>query len=193
VLKEYLPITSNFKIKLMKHVPPNYQKSVFLLILFFTVVVFSGCEGPMGPQGPQGLPGPPGEDLQDVISIYYDVQNDDWAANGTQGTPGFFLEVEFDVPEITAAIVEDGVVLVYYFPPGEDYKIMLPYTFISSTEPSYIEILDFIHGVGFVNMKSQANDFEATPYAGTFQIIIAKARPIALEAAKMDGADIIIK
>ncbi|RMG54629.1 MAG: hypothetical protein D6722_28785 [Bacteroidetes bacterium] len=143
---------------------------------------FASC---VGPRGPEGIPGRDGRDGQDgrdgnynVLSIRYEVYASDWLASGTEGVPGYYLELEFDVPEITNDVAEDGVVLVYYRAQAGDPWILLPYTFISSDEPPFTEVLDFIYGPGFVNFKSQADDYGATPYEGTFRVIVADAIPI---------------
>lgn len=151
-----------------------------LLLAIFAA--FTACVGPRGPEGPPGRDGLAGRDGRDgnfnVISIRYEVFADDWLVSGIQGEPGYFLELEFEVPEITNDIAEDGVVLVYYRAQAGDPWILLPYTFISSDDPPFTEVLDFIYGPAFVNFKSQANDFGATPYEGTFRVIIADAIPV---------------
>lgn len=162
----------------------NRQRPSFLRwsLMLALVAAFSSC---VGPRGPEGLPGPPGRDglngrdgNWNVLSIRYEVFASDWLANGTQGVPGYYLELEFEVPEITQDIAEDGLVLVYYRAQAGDPWILLPYTFISSDDPPFTEVLDFIYGQGFVNFKSQADDYGATPYEGTFRVIVADAIPV---------------
>ncbi|WNJ16953.1 hypothetical protein [Pontibacter sp. G13] len=155
------------------------QHSVILTTLFALIglFTFSACEGPRGPQGPPGLDG-----NFNVFSIYYNLQENDWIERGTAGAPGFFLEVELDVPEIDQIVVDDGIVLVYYRAQASDPWIFLPYTFIGADNPNFIEVFDFIYGDGFVNMKSQGDDFNATRYSGTVRVIVADGIPINKQA-----------
>jgi hypothetical protein len=151
------------------------------LLMAALLLVLAGCEGPQGPPGRDGFDGRNGRDGLDAplpLSIRYTVLAEDWLANGTDGQPGYFLEVELPVPEITQSIVDDGMVLVYYQAQAGDPWLFLPYTFISSDAPPFTEVLDFIYGFEFVNMKSQANDFGATPYEGTFRVVVAPAEPV---------------
>lgn len=161
--------------------PIQLKNSLFAAFLVAILTISGACEGPVGPVGPEGPPGIPGADAKELISIKYEVLEGDWVANGNVGEPGYFLELDFDVPEITQNIIENGVVLVYYYPPDAGYKVMLPYTFISADDPPYTELLDFIMGTGFINLKSQADDFQATQFTGIFQLIIGEAIPIGFE------------
>ncbi|GAB4426906.1 MAG: hypothetical protein OHK0039_45030 [Bacteroidia bacterium] len=154
-----------------------------LLGLFAVMALFAtSCVGPRGPQGPAGQDGRDGQNGRDgnynVFSIRYEVFASDWIARGVEGQPGYYAELEISVPEITQKINDDGLVLVYYQRNTNDPWILLPYTFISSDEPPFTEVLDFIYGVGFVNFKSQADDYGATAYEGIFRVLVADAIPV---------------
>ena len=152
---------------------------------FFTLsllaLMASSClrvQGPIGPQGPPGFPGQNGQDGNaNVWSINYLALASDWYDVGVSGDDGYYLALDLNVPEITASIVNSGVVMVYYRATDNSPWTALPYTFISHN-PEYIEKLDFIYDQSFVGMQSQASDRQATPYEGTYRVIVASGVPI---------------
>ncbi len=149
-----------------------------LLTLTLFAAVMSSCIGPRGPQGPPGRDGRDGQDGNaNVWSINYLALENDWYDVGTPGQDGYYLALDLDVPEIDNIIVNSGVVMVYFRETETSPWVALPYTFISHN-PEYIEKLDFMYDLGFVGMQSQASDREATPYAGTFRVIVADGVPI---------------
>lgn len=140
-------------------------------------------------EGPPGPPGPPGRDGNaEVYSINYIVEDENWYDVGVQGEDDYFLAADLDVPEITQDIVDDGLVLVYYRVDNQSPWIALPYTFISHN-PQYVEKLDFIYDLAYVGLQSQATDRNATPYAGTFRVIVASAIPINKRAVNYQNYD----
>lgn len=154
--------------------------SQLLKLSMFTLVAlaFSSCIGPRGPQGPQGFDGRNGQDGNaNVWSINYLAIESDWYDVGFSGDDGYYLALDFDVPEIDNIIVNSGVVMVYYRETDGSPWTALPYTFISHN-PEYIEKLDFIYDLSFVGIQSQASDRQATPYAGTYRVIVADGIPI---------------
>ncbi len=144
-------------------------------------------DGPQGPQGPQGPPGFNGRDGNaNVWSINYAALDSDWYDVGVSGEDGYFLALDLNVPEIDSDILNNGLVLVYYREQESSPWTALPYTFISHN-PEYIEKLDFIYDLSFVGMQSQASDRQATPYAGTFRVIVAAGIPVG--KAEIDWTD----
>lgn len=145
-------------------------------LLFTAAIVTTSCvrvvDGPAGPQGPAGQNG-----NANVISINYEVFDNNWYDVGTPGADDYFLALDLDVPEITADIVNSGLVLVYYRPDNQSPWFALPYTVISHS-PSYMEKLDFIYDVAFVGMQSKASDRNASAWNGTFRIVIASGVPV---------------
>lgn len=99
----------------------------------FSVLILSlltlACEGPVGPQGntgPEGEPGPRGEQgpegaqgprgergpqgeraFESIGTVLLEYDRSDVRIDGNHG------QVEFDVPEISGAVVEDGAVIAY--------------------------------------------------------------------------------
>lgn len=154
--------------------PRLFKLSMITLI----ALAFSSCIGPRGPQGPQGNDGLDGLDGNaNVWSINYLALASDWYDVGVPGENGYYLALDFDVPEIDNIIVNSGVVMVYYRETDSSPWTALPYTFISH-DFDYIEKLDFIYDLSFVGIQSQASDREATAYAGTYRVIVADAVPI---------------
>lgn len=147
------------------------------LALFLFVAALSACRV----EGPQGPPGQDGRDGQDgnanIISINYEAIESDWYDVGTPGEDDYFLALDFEVPEIDQAIVDNGLVLVYYRETGNSNWFALPYTAISHN-PEYIEKMDVIYDLEFVGIQSKASDRSATPYAGIFRVIVADAVPV---------------
>lgn len=149
-----------------------------LALLAMTMMSCRGIQGPPGPpgaRGPQGIPGQNGN--ANVWSINYLAIASDWYDVGTPGTPGYFLALDLDVPEIDDLILRDGLVLVYYRETETSPWIALPYTYISH-DPEFIEKLDFIYDLSFVGIQSQATDMQANAYEGTFRVIVADGTPI---------------
>ncbi len=154
---------------------PNAFTRFSLFATSVMMLTAVSCVGPVGPQGPQGRDGRDGN--ANVWSINYLAIESDWYGVGTAGDPGYFLALDLNVPEITTDIVNNGVVMVYYRETDGSPWVALPYTFISH-DPEYIEKLDFIYDLSFVGMQSQASDRQATPYAGTYRVIVATAVPL---------------
>ncbi|MEM7656554.1 MAG: hypothetical protein AAF399_10530 [Bacteroidota bacterium] len=161
------------------HTLPALRFFALLLgIAFLSSCSVDGPQGPRGPQGPQGPPGATGADGNaNVISINYAADAGHWYDVGTPGVEGYFLALDLEVPEITADIVEFGLVLVYYRADDQSPWTALPFTKISHN-PEYIEKLDMIYDQAFVGMQSQGSDMEATAYEGTFRVIVASAVPV---------------
>ncbi len=178
----------------MNHFQPSRRWALYPLMiaaLFF----LASCEGdvgpvgpvgPPGPQGPSGPQGPAGESA--TFSIKFSVFSTDWSSVGEVGDDGHFLFLNIEVPEITADIVENGIVLVYYRANDVDPWFFLPFTEVNNVAgEEFIEVLDYIYGLGFVELRSIANDRGSTAFEGTFRIIVAQATP--LEKKGIDYSD----
>lgn len=88
--------------------------SVFAALV---LVVLGGCD--QGPVGPPGPPGPPGDPA--VFSFTVDFLLEDATINGSVAS------VQYDAPEITPSVVQDGVVMAYFREQGT--WTALPYTY----------------------------------------------------------------
>lgn len=112
--------------------------SSFLALGFF--VFAAGCEGPVGP------PGPPGG--ADVFSFNFDFFIEDEDINGTVAA------AQFDAPDVSPAVVDDGAVLLYFRDQGT--WTALPFTFgvESPDEPvvDYTATFGYAFEVGFIEV-----------------------------------------
>lgn len=92
------------------------MKSLLSTILMgFVLLLISGCdEGPVGPQGP------PGNANVFSLNFQFDYNGSSAVQNGT------VVSEQYDVPDITPSVVDDGAVLVYYRFAGT--WTALPYT-----------------------------------------------------------------
>jgi hypothetical protein len=99
-----------------------------------------GPQGPAGPQGPQGPQGPPGENGATAKSVL--LTNQSVKLTGL---------TKFTIPEITQAIVDYGMVAVYFRSTGTSSWFALPYSEASNT----LTVSDF--GAGYVNVKANFN------------------------------------
>ena len=83
------------------------QWTVRITFLMILGLVISACTineaGPIGPEGPQGEPG-----NANVETVYFSF------SYGSQNVNGEYSEVGIDMPEITADIVDGGIVLAYH-------------------------------------------------------------------------------
>ncbi|MFS4417291.1 hypothetical protein [Maribacter sp. 2307ULW6-5] len=73
-----------------------------------------GIQGPEGPEGPAGEDGADGADGADgnanvIASDWFTFENSDWVPNTLQTT----ATVTKDAPEITQAVIDNSVILVY--------------------------------------------------------------------------------
>ena len=90
------------------------MKSLLSTILMgFVLLLASGCD-----EGPVGPPGPPGN--ANVFSLNFQFDYNGADLNGT------VVSAQYDVPDITPSVVDNGAVLVYYR--FADTWTALPYT-----------------------------------------------------------------
>jgi hypothetical protein len=90
------------------------------LLALFLILGATGCvlEESVGPSGPQGPPG-----NANVFTLNFDFFVNDAAINGNVAS------VQYDVPDITLGVVQDGAVLLYFRDQGT--WTAMPYTFFT--------------------------------------------------------------
>lgn len=108
----------------------------------------TGPQGPMGPAGPQGLAGPQGS--AGITNVTYSGWSVSGAANWTTAnatTYGARLTYDRTAPGITAAVMDNGVVLIFARAvtgiPATDI-VPLPYRSRTATGGIATNIIDFI-------------------------------------------------
>jgi len=104
------------------------------------MVVMVGCESTIVEEGPPGPPGPRGADGNaNVFSLNFNFSMGDAIVNGKVAS------VQYDVPGITASVVDEGAVLVFFREQGT--WTALPYTF--GYDNPDIQAVDFLVMFGF--------------------------------------------
>jgi len=64
----------------------------------------------------------------DMFVDYIVAKGNDWIPSGNEGQPGFYIYQEFEFPEITQNVLENGAVLVYLVD-ADGRDNILPYVF----------------------------------------------------------------
>lgn len=121
----------------------------YLLILSLALTT-SGCiiEESVGPEGPMGPPG-----NANVFSLGFDFILDDAVINGAVAS------VQYQVPDLTASVVDDGAVLMFFRDQGT--WTAMPYTFGVESQDlpavDYTISLGFGYEVGFLEVFYEAS------------------------------------
>lgn len=147
------------------------RKSLFLFALpMLALALFIGCEGDEGPAGPKGDQGDQG-----IQGIQGETGTANVIYSGWINPAGEWRDSTFygnckvktiNVPQLTSAIVSDGVTLCYYksvssliLPGAPTNVIPLPFTSISGT---YNYTLDFWLKTGRITFRAFTHDNSAT-------------------------------
>lgn len=157
-----------FKIKIMK-----IKLSFFKVGLLLVSLVLTSCspeDGADGAQGPQGVAGADGADGADGVDGNANVLSSDWFTplDYTLST-GFgginLLDHDEAAPEITQAILDTGVILVYGKLNGyvstiwvEDDVSLLPIVVTYGTSPTQIDTWNAILTPGNVRIRFTNNN-----------------------------------
>ena len=134
------------------------KKSLQLLAAWALVLSSTGCiiEESVGPEGPQGPPG-----NANVYSLGFDFLMVDAVYNGAVAS------VQYDIPDLTASVVDEGAVLMFFRDQGT--WTAMPYTFgVESMDlpaVDYTISLGFGYEVGFLEVFYEAST-EAVDLAG---------------------------
>lgn len=107
--------------------------TTFLIAAF--LLLATGCErGPAGPVGPRGSNG-----NANVFSTNFTFSMQDATINGTVAS------VQYDVPGITASVVDEGAVLLFFREQGT--WTAMPYTY--GVESTTVEAVDYTVALGY--------------------------------------------
>jgi len=159
-----------------------------LLSLPLLLLLLVGCEGPTGPQGPQGPQGPrgPAGALVETFEVEFDAD----AASVSEDELVLFQN--YDFPEITESVENNGFVQAYYLAENDTWTAM-PYTF--GDESPDINAVDYTLTLGYAwNVDLVQIFYEASaPFALDFardrliKVVIADGR--AATTASVDWSD----
>jgi len=156
-----------------------------LLSLSALLFLLVGCEGPTGPQGPQGPQGPsgPAGALVETVEVEFDAN----AASVSEDNLVLFQN--YDFPEITESVDNNGFVQAYYLAENDTWTAM-PFTFGDESPDvdavDYTLTFSYAWNVGFVQLFYEAS----APFALDFardrivKIVVADGR-----AATMPGVN----
>lgn len=153
------------------------RKALFILL---SAVVLCACRGPQGPMGPQGPQGPQGEGTNWKIA---DIDITSWDYSNFSDNNYYFAK--YDVPALTSYVFTDGNVhgYIYMTENGEKIQHALPYVLhkyvVDGDETFYYtETVDFVYGVGWVQIEVRDSDFAyegdetIVPDAMSFRIVM---------------------
>lgn len=110
-----------------------------LLTAFLLPAILTGCiiDESVGPEGPRGPQGPPGN--ANVFSLNFLFTMDDAVFNGSVAS------VQYDVPDLTPSVVDDGAVLMFFRDQGT--WTAMPYTY--GVESPDLPAVDYTISLGF--------------------------------------------
>jgi hypothetical protein len=143
------------------------KKSNFNYLLTLVIISFLGCakdgetgpDGPPGPAGPQGLTGANGNSgaagNANVHSKTFNLTSSDWTQSGA-----FTYLATMPDSDITQAIVDSGIVNVYYFEPSASAWTPLPYTQVLHNSNDFLT-WSYSYITNQINLKVE--DFATTP------------------------------
>lgn len=154
--------------------------SVYLSMLAAAMIMLTGnaCKkgdaGPEGPEGPQGPAGPPNN--ANVVSRTFPTAGITWNAAPIFGVN--YRIAELAMPEITAAVVDSGAILVYgafYFGQLGQPWTALPFTFQEPNGLTY----HFVYGIktGAVVIRfNRSNNADPGSAGIPFRVMVIKGR-----------------
>ncbi len=157
----------------------TYNFIRILIISFTFIVSFTNCspedgrdglDGLNGEQGPQGEPGQDGN--ANVISRTFWSSQITWNQTSLYGIN--YLVAELEIPEITQAVVENGVVLVYgSFFWGQPWSA-IPVSYYENGKTNY-----FSYGIkiGTVTLRTHRDDNTLSQPTIAFRIVTIEGIP----------------
>ncbi len=163
------------------------------LIIIFILTFFSCTKSDIGPQGPAGIQGESGpvgaqgetgpigpEGNANVQSITIQLNSNDWLPmNPTSGGGYYGYKSTVIVEEITQAIVDSGIVSVFYFATSatgvSDSWTPLPYNEIIQYNSYAFSNWTFFYKTNEITFRVERNNWQTNPGDTKFKVIIASA------------------
>jgi len=132
--------------------------------LVLVMIWFTACEGPRGPAGRDGIDG----EVTYWKVFDFTVTRKAWELIGKPDEIGSYYYYVFDVPELTRAIYDEGLIVCYYrfkddF--GDNVQAILPYTyydiFVNKWEEEFPYSVQYSYDVtpGSIAFKVTFSDF----------------------------------
>ncbi|MBO5932271.1 MAG: hypothetical protein J6Q19_00910, partial [Bacteroidaceae bacterium] len=113
----------------------------------------------------------------DMEVIYIDAKRNNWQISGKGGEEGCYQFQEFNFPEITNAVLNEGAVLVYYIDKeGRDnmLPLVLPY---DEGRETVIETIRFDCEKGYLTLIIESSDFMAVPSSRDIRFKVCILKP----------------
>lgn len=139
--------------------------TAFMIISGSAILTFNGCKGKDGAPGAQGPAGTNGN--ANVTSGTVTVSN--WTYDGTNK----LYKATIIDNNITQAIVDEGVVLVYLISGGGN--LALPVTIYPTS--TYSETISFVYGLQQVVLSIQDSDLTQPGTPGSINFRVVKIAP----------------
>lgn len=128
-------------------------------VVAFVVVLLGGCD--QGPVGPPGPPGPPGDPAIYSFPVVFSLADATFS--------GSVASVQYDAPEITLDVVQNGAVLAY-FREQETWTAM-PYTYGVETEDPDLDAVDHTVTLGYAYEEGFLEIFYEASYPGVLETL----------------------
>jgi hypothetical protein len=126
-------------------------------LLLASTATFTGCTKDDGPNGNANLE-----------HFTYTVQANQWYTYGVLGQPGFQYYRQFDVPEVTQDVMDNGAVMVYI----KQDDLFYPLPAITDND-GWVNTIQFNVYPGMVEVFVEDTDFQTeNPGTMTFKIVI---------------------
>ncbi|MBR4811126.1 MAG: hypothetical protein IK039_05125 [Bacteroidaceae bacterium] len=99
----------------------------------------------------------------DMFVDYIVAKGNDWIPSGNEGQPGFYIYQEFEFPEITQNVLENGAVLVYLVD-ADGRDNILPYVFpVDNGQDLLMQNIRFDVEKGILTIVIEWQDFRKYP------------------------------
>jgi hypothetical protein len=139
-------------------------KNFAILMLFVTTIILFSCakdgaDGLPGAAGSAGLNGVNGKDgaagangkdgNANVQGKVYNVKANDWVKTNYTGSSTYYYSVVFNIPEITQAVMDRGLVMCYRTGPNTTLWFAMPYSYsYASGSTTKVVSYDAVHFLG---------------------------------------------
>lgn len=146
------------------------KRLFYFVCVALAAITMTSCQGPQGPRGYDGRDG-----LVNFKIIDLDIAQKEWGYTNPTDDPRYqynnnYYYADFDIPELTSNIYDNGVVKVYReFDSDTKYAMQQELPYVRSVEEYnettqgydifYTETVDYIFGPGKITIMYRASDF----------------------------------